>query len=329
MAVSNLLKRTFRIQYVSDLHLEFYDKAVQFSNFVRPVAPYLALAGDIGKPGHPQYKRFFDHISPLWKDIFYVTGNHEYYDTPREKWAHKTPTTFQERHKEIQDFVAGYENVHLLDHDNPSVFLPTENMAIVGSTLWTHIPEDMRAHAFHGMNDYNFIAHKYDDDKILPISPAIVSEIHEKEKHMLEAQIGYWFTQNVDVAVITHHMPSFSLISPRYADNPINICFASNCEKLMLPNVKAWFYGHTHNAASGMFGNTFVACNSRGYPRESIPGFDTMRTFEYQRQHKEGGGMEPELAASAFGIKSPQIQATNRAKSPSPQPEDDDDIVWV
>ncbi len=150
---------------------------------------------------------------------------------------------------------------------------------------------------------------------------------------MLEAQIGYWFTQNVDVTVVTHHMPSFSLISPRYADNPLNICFASNCEKLMLPNVKAWIYGHTHNACSGMFGNTLVACNSRGYPHESIPGFDTMRTFEYQREHKEGGGMEPELVAAALGIKSPHIHAANRThtKSPAKQPndkEDDNDIVW-
>ena len=326
-SVSNALKRVFRIQYVSDLHLEFYDKIPQLSSFVKPIAPYLALAGDIGKPGHPQYKQFFDHISPLWEHIFYVAGNHEYYDIPRQKWAHKTPVTFMERHKEIQEFVATYPNVHFLDHDHPSFFLPRENMAVVGSTLWTHIPEGMRAYAFHGMNDYNFIAHKYDDDAILPISPAILTQIHEKEKAMLEKQIKYWATQNVDVTVVTHHMPSFSLISPKYASNPLNICFASNCEKLMLPNVKAWFYGHTHNACSGMFDNTFVACNSRGYPNETVPGFDTMRCFEYQRKLNEDGGLDPELAAAAFGIKSPQIHSANRPKSPE-QPEDDDDIVW-
>lgn len=318
MSIVKMAKRVCRIQYVSDLHLEFYDK-IKVADLVKPVAKYLALAGDIGKPGHAVYDRFLQYASDNWKHVFYVAGNHEYYDSHRDKWKYKTPTTFEERHKELVAATNKHSNIHFLRRESPSYYLAEENIAVVGSTLWTHISATNAVTALHGMSDYNYISRRY-DDTVMPISPTFLSKIHEEEKKMLEAQIHYWETQKTDVVVITHHMPSFSLISPRYIDNPLNFCFASHCESLMRPHVKAWIYGHTHNASSGIFGNTFVACNAYGYPKENVYGFQTDRFFEIQPDDNEEQPLNPELAAAALGIQNPEITQLN-AK--------DDDITWV
>ena len=44
--MASALKRLFRIQYVSDLHLEFLTELTPQS-IVKPAAPYLALAGEL------------------------------------------------------------------------------------------------------------------------------------------------------------------------------------------------------------------------------------------------------------------------------------------
>ena len=117
---------------------------------------------------------------------------------------------------------------------------------------------------------------------------------------MLEAHIAYWGYQRTDVVVITHHMPSFSLITPKY--QRLNFCFASDCEFLMRSNVKAWIYGHAHQASSGMCGHTFLACNA------SVNQGD--RFFEIQPTDNDNG-LSPELSAAALGITHPEITQLN------------------
>jgi predicted phosphodiesterase len=315
------VKHSCKIQYVSDLHLEFHDSLL-FQRLLRPAANYLALAGDIGKPGHTLYDPFLKYASDNWDHVFYVAGNHEYYDTHRSKWGAAKPILFEHRHAEIVATVKQYPNIHFLRHESPSYYLAAENIAVVGSTLWTHTSDENRPYlAYSNYNDYNFIARAGEGGTIMPIHSEFLNAKHEAEKQMLEAQIAYWESQNTDVVVVTHHMPSFSLISPRYRGDPLNFCFASNCESLMRPNVKAWIYGHTHNASSGMLGQTFVACNAHGYPGESVPGFQTDRCLEIRPRDEEEAvdGLSPELVAAAHGIKNPEITQVN----------DDSTIVFV
>lgn len=64
------------IRVISDTHIIFSKK-----NFPMPESSsdYLFCAGDIGNPKDKMFKKFFDSASSLYKQIFYVTGNHEYY----------------------------------------------------------------------------------------------------------------------------------------------------------------------------------------------------------------------------------------------------------
>jgi predicted phosphodiesterase len=303
------LKRLFRIQYVSDLHLEHYDK-LAFPLVLTPAARYLALAGDIGNPQTDLFRSFIDYTARNWDRVFYVAGNHEYYARrPAQHWRHNPPTDMFEIQKQIKAICKSYSNVHFLHHDSPSVYLAAENVAVIGSTLWSHIPADFTMQAMGGMNDYNLIPFR-EGETLRCLTPADTNELHAKEREMLEAQIDYWGSQRVQVLMITHHMPSYSLISPRYESSSFNCCFASYCDMLMKPHVRAWIYGHTHNAGVASLKHTLCAVNARGYPHESIPGFSREAWLEFPIKNSDElseCGCD-ELAASASGIRSPYLK---------------------
>jgi len=306
--------RIFRIQYASDLHLEFYDK-LAFPLVLKPAARYLALAGDIGNPSTNLFRAFIDYAARNWDRVFYVAGNHEYYaQKPAAQWHHDRPKHMFETKEIIKSVVAAYSNVHYLYHDKPSVYLADENVAVVGSTLWSQVPPDFYDTAKAGMNDYKLIPIKEEDGTIRPLSPQDTNTIHAEEQAMLEAQIDYWGTQQTQVCVITHHMPSYSLVSPRYESSPFNCCFASHSDHLMKPHVRAWIYGHTHNAAVASLKHTLCAVNSRGYPYEAIPGFSREAWLEFPIKTTDDTSecMSDELAAAAFGIRSPLINVPSQ-----------------
>ena len=68
------------VTYISDIHLEFYDRTLPLGIDLKG-GDILCLAGDIGCPESRLYFTFLAYCSPLFKYIFIITGNHEYYKT--------------------------------------------------------------------------------------------------------------------------------------------------------------------------------------------------------------------------------------------------------
>ena len=327
------LRRMFRIQYVSDLHLEFYEKAV-FPQLVSPNARYLALAGDIGQPGSRVFHSFLSYVSGHWDRVFYVPGNHEYYTKkPAPKWKYHAPTHFHDRHRELRESVSAYKNIHFLDAVSPSYFCEEENVAVVGSTLWTHVPDEHLVDAKLEMNDYTFIPVQCGSggdgggDGIRALHPDDTNHFHIQERRILTEQIEHWSRRGADVCMITHHMPSFSLISPRYRGHHLNCCFASSCEDLMQPHVKAWIYGHTHNAAVTAIGKTITVCNARGYPNESVPGFGRDVFLEFKTSTGEEDARDEELHLAA--VTPLYTGSRTRARSDTVCSKDVEDIEFM
>lgn len=294
MSATTALKRLFRIQYVSDLHLEFYDKAT-FPLLVKPCARFLALAGDIGQPTNKAYHSFLQYVSEHWDKVFYVAGNHEFYTHHGKTWRYHPPTTMRERAETLRQAVKPYANIHYLDAHNPSVYLEDYNVVVVGSTLWSHIPDEHLVDAVCEYSDMNFIAM----DGGRHMRPEDINALHAHDKSLLETQIHAWGARGAQVCVLTHHMPSYRLISPRYATDPLNCCFASKCDALMRPHVRAWIYGHTHNASTIIRGKTICAVNARGYPNEHVPGFTPEAWLEFPTVDDSSDGRDAELLAAA------------------------------
>jgi predicted phosphodiesterase len=256
-----MLRKLFRIQYTSDLHLEMYNTLPDFSTFLKPCAPYLALAGDIGHPA--QLRDLFAWAAPQWKRIFYIAGNHEYYGAK-----------YEERQKELEELAAPYTNLHFLHAGNPSFYCEEENVAVIGATLWTSVSKTSN---WRIVNDYGRIRFSMRPDyagaKGKGHTFMHLNLQHETERALLDAEITAWSLRGAQICVMTHHMPSFRLIHPRFAMSSVNDCFASHSDVLIRPPVKLWIYGHTHACSHNVLGKIPCVVNAKGYLDEEVAGW--------------------------------------------------------
>jgi hypothetical protein len=259
-------------QYVSDIHLEFHDKhntgSLQPDMFVKPVAPYLVLAGDIGIPELKSYPVFLNWCSSNWKHVFLVAGNHEYYNV-------RCPlkSDMATKKEQIRGVCETLPNVHFLDCS--SYYLPEENLRILGCTLWSEIPDCIREKVITYTNDARQILHQKDT----PFIPSAMSDTHLKEKQWLNQEIHQCELTNEKCLVITHYLPSFQLIHEKYKGHSMNACFASECDDLFRPPVVAWICGHTHTGMRLRIHGVPCVINPYGYPHEDVETRDRAATI--------------------------------------------------
>lgn len=237
-------------QYISDIHLEFGSPHPP----IIPSADVLLLAGDIGNPSFDSYEIFLAEMSDLFKQVFVIAGNHEYYGT----------LTMQGTNELIRSICARYENVVFLQNEAHQV-LDTD-VWIFGTTLWSRIPNDTDIYyeLMFSMSDYKLIP------RFTPtISTKLFTNALNSFSHLCAEHPGKrWI-------VLCHHQPAMHLIDQKYRhSSAINHAFASDAPTLTDPAV-AVVYGHTHTPyRAGKF-----YCNPVGYPGEHEGEADMAATF--------------------------------------------------
>jgi DNA repair exonuclease SbcCD nuclease subunit len=304
-ALRTMMARRIRIQYASDLHLEFVDK-VTCQPILKPIAPYLALAGDVGRPDKRAYRDFLNYCSRNWDDVFVVAGNHEFYNSRHSgNWRHMpagTVETVPQRMKQCTTIAAEFPNVHFLDRRR----VDRAGVAFLGATLWT----DLRGHeslVSEFMNDYKMIA-VVGDAGVRPLQPADTLAMHMEDRAWLDAEISACEEEGRPAVVITHHLPTFDLISDRYRDSPLNAAFASRADDLIRAPVRAWIAGHTHCGIHRTWtqpdGAVILgAVNPRGYPNEQGTGYSREIFVDISTEPGSGGDTrDPLLVAAAAPI---------------------------
>jgi UDP-2,3-diacylglucosamine pyrophosphatase LpxH len=284
----------FKIQYVSDIHLETrYGQ--KFYDILKPEAPYLALCGDIGNFSSSLYEPFIEYCSKSFEHVFYVAGNHEFYnskvsiskymaminlntitDLTRLKMQEQI-ITIEETLERISKLCDRFPNVHFL---NKSVYqVPSTDYYIVGCTLWSNI--DMDIYTLIQFNDFKKIM----ETKTKPLTPGVYKQMHNNHKQFLEDTISNLSSanENAKILVLTHHCPTFKVIDDKYLtedNHEINTFFATDLEYLLRNNVKAWICGHTHGCKQVNINNTIVATNTYGYLNETISRFSNKAIIE-------------------------------------------------
>ena len=219
---------------ISDLHLDMHDQPEQMLLDMEPLSPLLVIAGDLCEARHIQ-EDWLEIISDKYELTFYVPGNHEFYGSNREKTLDKLRS------------VMPY-NIYLLNGDSELY----SDIAFAGHTLW--FPDDGRNWQYErAMNDFAFIegyrSWVYDE--------------HEKAKA--------WLSKSWCDVWITHHLPLWRSVHPKYEGSPLNRFFVGDISKEIqtahaLPKVIV--HGHTHEECDYMAGDVRVVCNPLGYPNE-------------------------------------------------------------
>ena len=232
-----------RIQYFSDIHLEF---CKHITPKIKAVAPVLCLAGDIGYPNMDNYTKFlYDlNLHSGFEKIFLIAGNHEYY---------KQNETIKETNQKINELIEKNKLYKVSFLNNACEFY--NGYLFVGSTLWSKIENSNKRLT----NDFS---------SIKDITIEKYNKNHEESLLFLSNEINYY--NNNKIVVMTHFLPSYSLIEKKYEKfAEYNQCFASNCDHLIKDPVCLWIYGHTHYPKKSIINNVNVVCNPIGYQREN------------------------------------------------------------
>jgi hypothetical protein len=228
---------------MSDLHLEInYPKYINSLEKLVPINietsdVTLILAGDIGYPWDTYYWDFLYACSKRYKYVIFLLGNHEFYSYY---------TNNKMSMNSIIDYVTNKskpENLYFLNNSKITI----GEFTFLGSTLWSQIPEKYKYQVMSSINDYNYIIESIDNiNNINKVSINTLNNINIQSKLWLQQEIINIENKN-KIIVITHHLPSFDLINDKYKKfTSLNYAFASDLSELFLPNIKYWFYGHTH-----------------------------------------------------------------------------------
>lgn len=245
-----------KVQYASDLHLEFYDNAVFITNNpFKVVGDVLVLAGDtLPLKEFDTYKRhrFFDWCADNFEMTLLVPGNHEYY----------------------HDNIAGYPDSWRRDL-RANVWMCENETVRVGytdfilSTLWSRIPGKDASVVQRGMNDFHLI--RYGKQ---PLTAFVYNNLHDRDLGFVKAAVEGSDARHK--VVVTHHVPSKLCVAPEFKNSSLESGFTVDLtDYIERSGVDLWVYGHSHRSIEKTIGQTHVVSNQVGYAvyREHLKNF--------------------------------------------------------
>lgn len=236
-----------RIQYASDLHLEFRENSSFLKHNPLAVAgEVLVLAGDIGYIGDENYSRhpFWDWASGNYSRVIVVPGNHEFYkmfdiDKLYNGWSLKIR----------ENITCHYNAVIPLGND----------IELIATTLWSHILLQDAYETEAAITDFRRM--RYGSE---PLDWTRFNDEHSRCFRFLEQSVKQSTARHLIVA--THHVPSFELMAPEFKSCPLNGAFTVELGSFIADSpIEYWIYGHSHRNINKVIGNTRCICNQLGY----------------------------------------------------------------
>ncbi|CAK7206745.1 hypothetical protein SEUCBS139899_009551 [Sporothrix eucalyptigena] len=248
------------IQVLSDLHLEV---CTQYATFKVPAAgaPYLVLAGDIGRMiDYEPLLGFLAGLVASYRRIFYVLGNHEFYTLTYDEGIREAQRL--EKEPGLEGKVSILHKTRW-DEDLSVVDSGAPRLTVLGCTLWTHVVPEAYDAVTRSVSDFKYIRDWTVDNH---------NQVHDEEVAWLHEQVDALRdeagSENRTVVVITHHVPTVEGTSrPKYAASP---CASAFSTELIVPSgawngVSTWIYGHTHYSNDFVREGVRLVSNQRGY----------------------------------------------------------------
>ena len=234
-----------KIQYCSDLHLEFPENRKFLSrNPLKPLGDVLVLAGDVVTFRELEKARdFIDFVSDHYSAVYWVPGNHEYYGSD----ISETPSPLRENIR---------QNVFLVNNQ----IVVHGGIRFVFTTLWSRISPLLEWDLQRSLSDFSAIA--YGGEKF---TPRRFTFLHEESLAFLKSALQE--AVDMQTIVVTHHVPTLMNYPAVYKKSPLTEAFAVELFDLIeTTDAACWIYGHHHvNTPAFRIGNTAMLTNQLGY----------------------------------------------------------------
>jgi predicted phosphohydrolase len=248
-----------KIQYCSDLHLEFPEnRSFLKSNPLKPAGDILVLAGDIVPFAElDKHAAFFDYLADNFEATYWIPGNHEYYRSD-----------ISERSGTLNEKIRG--NVLLINNQSVKV----DNTRLIFSTMWSHISPVNEWKISKNMSDFHVISYQGQH-----FSTEIFNQLHMESKAFLLSALQD--KEDCETVVVTHHVPTLINYPQRYEESLLNEAFVVELFDLIKDSgIDYWMYGHTHANTPGFeVGKTLMITNQLGYVEyNEHQDFDTAKT---------------------------------------------------
>lgn len=237
-----------RLQLCSDLHGEFMQSVDLQRCFVRELAKgnrpkdtILVVAGDISTG--IGIVPWLEAMCGTYHHVVAVFGNHDFYRSNICEFPNR-----------VAEATIGLTNLTILDNS----FDVVDDVMFMGGTLWSDCWGC--AHLYASVSDY------------MAIEGANGSPIRTQDTLMLHDEtVGFLYRAmrkmpQMKRVVVTHHMPSYRMVAPGFANSELNPFFASHLDSMIeLGKPDIWVCGHTHTSARTRIGSTELYCNPYGY----------------------------------------------------------------
>jgi predicted phosphohydrolase len=275
--------KKIQIQVYSDLHLELRKS---FPKIV-PISPYLFLAGDISRFDHPTFIEFLSYCNENWEKIFYIFGNHDYWNAHSYIEQIKTQAKELLQQKQLTKIV-------ILDNEFVSL---NEDVIVFGSTFWTQSPFISKSQATNYVNDYERIRYNSNRNTLLKpkpcyLNPKKVNKMYLEDYSALQEVINAT-TPAHKIIVMTHFPPQQTDTSnSKYeTENKLMKNYFSHPDGTInsfgdTSNVLCWISGHTHHSYDIVSPEGVrLISNQMGYISELVTdetGFNDNGLFELE-----------------------------------------------
>ena len=262
-------EKGMRIQFVSDLHLEFPDnRAWLAAHPLEVTGDILLIAGDtayldLPESGRETYKAydFWDWASRNYKQVIVCLGNHDFY-------GYYDLATMPDGYcLDIRPNVKAYYNsvVHLPDVD------------IIVSTLWSFIEPGIDFIVERSVSDFYRI--KYEGHRL---NAQNFNAEHERCLAFIKQSVTE--SKAKTKIVLTHHVPTQLCTVDEFKGSTINGAFTVELGDYIADSgIDYWIYGHSHRNMDAKIGKTRIISNQFGYLSHGEPqnnGFDPKRYLE-------------------------------------------------
>ncbi len=266
--VASYQASSLKVQFVSDLHLEFEENRQYLQDHpLQVTGDILLIAGDsayldLPDSGLDTYGKysFWDWASSHYQQVIICLGNHDFY-----------------AHYDIAAIPDGY--CHQIRHNVNAYYnsvVSIGDVDIIVSTLWAKI----EPHAIHitERNVSDFYRIKYAGHRL---KAEDFNREHERCLQFIQQAVAE--SQAKTKIVLTHHVPTCLCTAEEFRDSIINGAFIVELgEYIAQSGIDYWIYGHSHRNIDTQIGSTRILSNQLGYISYGelhINGFDPSKSI--------------------------------------------------